>query len=54
MHHAVSDDRLWFQGNPVAIASECIPWGIYSAGFDGREATFFRPSFAGLGPLCVG
>ena len=52
MHQSVSDDRLWFQGNPVAI----VRFGMHSLGnllrwFRWEKPPFFDLAFAGLGPL---
>ena len=46
MHHAVSDDRLWFQGNPVAIVRFRNPFpGEFTPLVSmGEKPPFFRPS----------
>ena len=46
MHQAVSDDRLWFQGNPVAIVRfrNAIPGEFTPFVSMGENPPFFRPS----------
>ena len=47
MHHALSDDRLWFQGNPVAIVRirNAFPGEFNPLVSMGEKPPFFRPSF---------
>ena len=47
MHQAVSDDRLWFQGNPVAIVRfrNAFPGEFTPLVSMGEKPPFFRPSF---------
>ena len=46
MHQAVSDDRLWFQGNPVAIVRfrNAFPGEFTPLVSIGETPPFFRPS----------
>ena len=46
MHQAVSDDRLWFQGNPFAIVRfrNAFPGEFTPLVLMGEKPPFFRPS----------
>ena len=46
MHHAVRDDRLWFQNNPVAIVRfrNTSPGEFTPLASMGKKPPFFRPS----------
>lgn len=46
MHHALSDDRLWFQCNPVAIVRfrNVFPGEFTPLVSMGEKPPFFRPS----------
>ena len=46
MHHAVRDDRLWFQANPLAIVRfrTASPGEFTPLVLIGKKPPFFRPS----------
>ena len=46
MHHAVRDDRLWFQANPLAIVRfrTAAPGEFTPLVSRGKKPPFFRPS----------
>ena len=46
MHHAVRDDRLWFQANPLAIVRfrTAYPGEFTPLVSMGKKPPFFRPS----------
>ena len=55
MHHAVRDDKLWFQANPVAIVRlrNASPGEFNPLVSMGEDPPFFRPSVCQPGaPLC--
>ena len=56
MHHAVRDDRLWFQTNPAAIVRfrNASPGEFTPLVSMGDKPPFFGPACAGLGPPCFG
>lgn len=48
MHHAVRDDRLWFQRHPTAVVRfrKAYPEEFRPLEQHGEEAPVFRPSFS--------
>ena len=48
MHHAVRDDRLWFQRHPTAVVRfrKAAPEEFRPLEQHGEEAPVFRPSFS--------